>query len=185
LWGALLCALALSRHSLAGAARVSAYAPPPPIPLDAAPPPELAPLEYPRRPFELTPEFTLALPSCGDACERIDAGLGLAALWRPTPFIAVGGSMNRSSSAPRDRAAFYGALGRVYFADRGSVEPYLELGLGAGASHSEAARAGGGVEFFLGRHVRLGPAFDWTVARSSNGFAAFSLRLSLLFGPGS
>ncbi len=232
--------MALSSNSSYGAGEVSAYAPPPPIALEAPPAPELAPLEYPRRPFELVPEFALAWPSCsaGSADDSrcaglgLGAGFGLTALWRPTPFLALGGSANLLSFAdtaesPRRDAhassAFYGLLGRAYFNDRGTVEPYLELGLGEGVAQSSlievngvrysdsatgiAVRVGGGLEFFLGRHVRLGPAFDWTrlhvseLTRCANGgacvrispdqnghgagFSAFSLRLSLLFGPGS
>lgn len=191
-WGA-LCVAFVTEGAEAVAAPASAYAPPPPIPLDAAPPPELAPLEYPRRPFELSPEFALALPTCADDgvsdahCGGLRSSFGLAALWRATPFIALGGSANQ---VPLDRGshhAFYGVLGRLYLSDHGIVDPYLELGLGLGnaTSRNAAARAGGGVEFFLGRHVRLGPAFDWTAIRADTDVIAFSLRLSLLIGPGS
>jgi hypothetical protein len=68
-----------------------------------------------------------------------------------------------------------------------------------------AFRVGGAVEFHLGRHVRVGPAYDWTrfnvqhVRRCGQarcvdlddasyghgiGFNTVSVRLSVLFGPG-
>ncbi len=181
-----LCVASLALGTHAGAAEVSEYAPPPPIPLDAAPAPELAPLEYSRRPFELAPEFALALPSGSDGSRsvRLGTGFGLAALWRPTPFVALGGSATRFSVAEHAHAGFYGVLGRVYVSDHGVVDPYLELGLGAAGARTGAARAGGGVEFFLGRHVRVGPAIQWTAIRADTDLITFSLRLSLLFGPG-
>jgi hypothetical protein len=217
------------------------YAPPPAIVLRAAPPPELAPFEYARRPFELVPEFALGFPSCSDGsandarCDGLGAGVGfgISALWRVTPYFALGGTLGasrfafspRSSTELRDSSAsgvFYGLLGRVYFADHGPVEPYVELGLGGGADrtsareaddmkYSETAlggalRVGGAIEFYLGRHLRLGPALDWTRFRVSHvercdsahtcvdldpgqnghgvGFTTLSARLTILLGPG-
>jgi hypothetical protein len=217
------------------------YAPPPAIVLDAPPPPELAPLEYSRRPLELVPEFLLGFPNCSDGsannarCDGLGAGAGFGAtaLWRVSPYFALGGTLSTlgfrfnppSSAHLQDSSAgglFYGLLGRVYFADHGSVEPYLELGLGGGADRTSAReaddmkyaetavggalRAGGGVEFYLGRHLRFGPALDWTRFRvrrvqrcdaaeacvdldqGSNGhgvgFTTLSARLTILVGPG-
>jgi hypothetical protein len=215
------------------------HAPPPPIVLGAPPPPELPAEEFARRPFEVTPELAIGLPSCADGdtdnqtCASISGGLGggLALLWRPTPYFAVGGTFNASSfgfhpgagsglSQASAAGHFAGVLGRVYFFERGVVEPYLELGLGAGgvgtraresgAEYDESAsglglRTGGGLEFYLGRHVRLGPAFDWTTFNVKHvrrcdrstcvdldegnyghgtGFTSFALRLSILLGPG-
>jgi hypothetical protein len=216
------------------------HAPPPVIAQGAPPPPELPPAEYARRPFELTPELLLGLPSCADGsvddsrCSGLSAGLGFGAtlLWRVSPYFAFGGTLAelgfgfrpaastglRSASAS---GAFYGLLGRVYFMDHGLVEPYLELGLGGGSvrthateddavSYDETAigsalRVGGAVELYLSRHVRLGPAFDWSrldvahVRRCNgdqcaaldtasyghgNGFSSVSLRLSVLLGEG-
>src|SRR5262249_52980001 len=117
---------------------------------------------------------------------------------------------------------FYGLLGRVYFSDHGSVEPYFELGLGGGENQSRAreaddvtytetaagyaARVGGGIEFYLSRHLRLGPAVAWTRFRVPHvercdaarvcsdlsadgyghdvGFTTLSVRLTLAIGPG-
>ena len=166
-------------------------------------------------------------------CDGMSVGLGLAGtlLWRPSPYFAVGGTVASSGFAfhPAPAAGltaasasgyFYGLLGRVYFFDHGLVEPYLELGLGsaglgtsareAGVDYDEkssglAVRAGGAIEFYFGRHVRLGPAFDWTrfnvqriqrcgAARCvalddasyghGTGFSTLSIRLSILLGPG-
>ena len=211
------------------------------IALRAAPAPELAPPEYTRRPLELVPEFLLAFPNCSDSsannarCDGLGsgAGFGLSVLWRVSPYFAFGGTLSAlrfgfdppgSAHLSESSASglFYGILGRVYFADRGLVEPYLELGLGRGAdrtsareadalSYSETAagaavRVGGAVELYLARHARLGPAFDWTRFRvgqlqrcdagracqnldqGSNGhgigFTTFSVRLTILVGPG-
>jgi hypothetical protein len=213
---------------------------PPAIVLRTPPPPELAPLEYARRPFELVPELLLGFLNCSDGttsnarCDGLGAGagLGLTALWRVSPYFAFGGTVNAlgfqfhppESSQLRDGSAgglFYGLLGRVYFADHGAVEPYLELGIGGGADRTSARarndvkyadtasggalRLGGGVEFYLGRHLRLGPALDWTRFRVRQlqrcdtqtcvdldqgsfghgvGFTTLSARVTILVGPG-
>ena len=215
------------------------HAPPPRIVLRAAPAPELPAPEYARRPFEVAPELVLGFPSCADGstynqrCDGISAGpgLGLAALWRPSAYFAFGGAWAASgftfhpatASGLNDATAsghFYGVLGRVYFFERGWLEPYLELGLGTGglstraseagvrfeeSSSGPAVRAGGAIELYLGRHVRVGPAFTFTrfnVTRvercggsrcvnldesgygHGTGFSSLSLRVSILLGPG-
>ena len=176
------------------------HAPPQAIVLGAPPLPELAPAEYARRSVELAPEFALGFPSCADGssndarCDGLGAGVGFgaSALWRATPYFAFGGTLdvlgfrfNPSERAQlRDSSAgglFYGLLGRVYFADHGPVEPYLELGLGGGADRTSAreadaqkysetavggaVRLGAAIEFYLARQLRLGPALDWTRLR--------------------
>ena len=169
-------------------------------------------------------------------CDSVVAGpgLGATALWRPSPYFAFGGTLSALSFGFRPAPGsdlshgsadgyFWGLLSRVYFLDHGLVEPYLELGMGSAGvatSAEEAAaaaqyrensaglafRVGGAIEFYLSRHVRLGPAYDWTFfdvqhvrrcgqARCvdldqasyghSNGFSTVSLRLSVLLGPGS
>jgi len=157
------------------------------------------------------------------------AGAGGTFLWRPKPYFAFGGALDATGfafhpvpgsglSQTHASGHFYGLLARLYLFDHGFVEPYLELGVGAAgvstsARQSDAAyderstgpalRTGGGLEFYLGRHVRLGPAFDWTTFRVQHvqrcggarcveldpgayghgtGFSSFSVRLSLLFG---
>jgi len=233
---ALVCAaFALS---FAGPAAAE-HAPPPAIVLEAPPAPELPSAEYSRRPFELTPELVLGLPSCADGttenqrCAGLAGGLGVGGtlLWRPTPYFAFGGTFNAlrfgfhpgtGSGLSESRASgqFVGVLGRVYFFERGVLDPYLELGLGSGSVETRADeageaydestsglafRTGGGLEFYLGRHVRLGPAFDWTTFNVSRvrrcgggrcvaldeghyghgtGFTSFAIRLSILLGPG-
>ncbi len=234
--------LALACFSVSTLARAESAAgehAPPPIVLDAPSPPELPPPEYARRPFELTAELVIGLPDCTQGSsdnQRSDSmvagpGFGATALWRPTPYFALGGTVSALSFGFRPAQAsglesgsasgqFWGLLGRVYFFDHGLVEPYLQLGLGrAGvatrareieAEYQEnstglAFRVGGAIEFYLGRHVRLGPAFDWTrfnvqqMRRCGQGrcidldqasyghgigFSSVSLRLSVLLGPG-
>jgi hypothetical protein len=216
------------------------HAPPAPIVLEAPPPPELPPPEYARRPFELSAELLLAFPSCAlgsshnQRCEGIAAGpgLGATALWRPSPYFALGGTLSALSFGFRPaqdsglseggaRGHFWGLLTRVYLFEHGRFEPYLELGLGSAAVSTHARetdaeyaessaglafRLGAGLEFYLSRHVRVGPAFDWTrfdvqhmrrcgqahcveLDRASYGhgigFSSVSLRLSVLLGPGS
>jgi hypothetical protein len=167
-------------------------------------------------------------------CSGLSAGVGAGGtlLWRVSPYFAFGGTVSDVSFGFHPAAAtglrqasasglFYGLLGRVYFMDHGLVEPYLELGLGGGSirtsareaddvQYDEAAtggalRVGGALEFFLSRHLRLGPAFDWTTfdvghlrrcdgsacteldASSyghGTGFSSVSLRLSVLLGEG-
>ena len=216
------------------------HAPPPAIVLRTPPPPELAPPEYARRPVELTSEFLLGYPNCSDGstndarCAGLGpgAGFGASALWRVSPYFAFGGTLDVLGFAfnPPDRTRlrsgsagglFYGVLGRVYFADHGLVDPYLELGLGGGADRTSAretgdvkysetavgaaVRIGGAVEFYLSRHLRVGPAFDWTRFRVSHvtrcdpaeacvdldgsenghgvGFTTLSARLTISLGP--
>ncbi len=236
--GARCLALASFGLAFACAGRAAAeHAPPPPIVLEPPPPPELPPAEYPRRAFELTPELAVGLPSCADGsvdnqvCGGISAGLagGASLLWRPTPYFAFGGtfdllrfgfhpgqSSELGDSGARATGQFVGLLGRVYFFERGSFDPYLELGLGSASvtAHSREAeesasgialRSGGGLEFYLSPHVRLGPAFDWTtfnvkhVQRCASGtcadldessyghgtgFSSFAVRLSIVLGAG-
>jgi opacity protein-like surface antigen len=167
-------------------------------------------------------------------CSGLSAGLGVGAtlLWRVSPYFAFGGAASDLSFGFHPAAAtglhrsgangtFYGLLGRVYFMDHGLVEPYLELGLGGGSVQTSASeadavqydetatgsalRVGGAVEFFLGRHLRLGPALAWSrldvahVRRCSSsqcaeldgaryghgtGFSSVSLRFSILLGEG-
>ncbi|MEO7036284.1 MAG: hypothetical protein ABI335_20880 [Polyangiaceae bacterium] len=167
-------------------------------------------------------------------CNGLSAGLGAggSALWRVSPYFAFGGTFSAlsfgfhpSTSSGLQHASarglFFGLLGRVYFLDHGPVEPYLELGLGGGSvttsaresddvQYNEAAtgsalRLGGAIEFYVTRHVRLGPAFTWTrldvahLHRCANsdcipldeasyahgtGFSSASARLTILLGPG-
>jgi hypothetical protein len=187
--------LALASSGVCTGARAQ-HAPPPPIVLEAPPAPELPAPEFARRPFELSAELLLSLPSCAlgssynQRCDGIVAGPGFAAtaLWRPSPYFALGGTLDarRFGFRPTEGSGlaqasaegyFWGLLGRVYFFDHGQLEPYLELGLGRGgvatraqesaAEYQEnsaglAFRVGGALELLLSRHVRLGPAFAWT-----------------------
>jgi hypothetical protein len=168
----------------------TATPPPPPLPL-------VAPPEYARRSVELVPALILASPACTNGtlsnarCDGMGGGIGagFAALWRVSPYFAFGGTLDiiafnfdppaqTGLTEPAALGAFVGLLGRVYFMDRGRVEPYLELGLGgglvatsarerSGSTYGESAaggavRLGAGVEFFLNQRLKLGPAIDWT-----------------------
>jgi hypothetical protein len=183
----------------------------------------------------------VGLPNCAtgssynERCDSVSAGpgFGATALWRPSAYFALGGTISALSFGFRPAAGsalsqgsadghFWGLLSRLYFWDHGLVEPYLELGMGsAGVATSAleaelaaeyrensaglAFRVGGALELYLSRHVRLGPAYDWTffdvqhVRRCGQarcvdldhgsfghgtGFSSVSLRLSVLLGPG-
>jgi len=186
-----------SAQSATNAPQPSLAPPPPAIVLEAAPAPELAPREWDRRPVELAPEFALGLPNCADGtandqrCAGLSAGagFGLTGLWRVSPYFAWGGGLcalgfgfspprNSGLTGAKAGGAFVGVLGRVYFLERGALEPYLELGLGVGAARTTASEAGSpkitettaggavrigaGFEFYATEHLRLGPALSWT-----------------------
>jgi hypothetical protein len=234
-----LCLACCCVSATAHAQSTGQHAPPPPIVLEPPPPPELPPPEYPRRPFELSAELLAGLPSCAvgstdnQRCESaaVGPGFGATALYRPSPYFALGGTLSALNFAFRPAPGsglsqgsadghFWGLLGRVYFFDHGRVEPYLELGVGSAAlgtsareldseyreeSAGLAFRVGGALEFYLGRQVRLGAAYDWTSFNArrvrrcgqascvdlddasyghGSGFSGVSLRLSVLLGPG-
>lgn len=147
--------------------------------------------------MELIPALSVALPGCragttsDDTCEGVSTGgtLAFTALWRVTPYFAWGGGFDiagfryeppqqlgrKNASAG---AVWMGLDGRVYFNDEGSLDPYIQLGIGVGAlgttfqeqngdSYDEtgagpAARVGGGIDFYLGRSLRLGPSLLYT-----------------------
>jgi hypothetical protein len=103
----------------------------------------------------------------------------MALLYRVRPFFAVGAEGVVSGFAARGDGAlsgagggarFFGIVGRVYFADEGTWEPYLAMTLGAGTLQLRASaedaristtglggRVAGGVDYVLGTHFRLGP----------------------------
>jgi hypothetical protein len=168
---------------------------PPPEPLSPPPAPARDADEFPRRSWELFPEAGLTAPFCrGDAlgaarCGDAAAGtaLGGGALYRVSPYVALGLEASFVSfrvgaagfPAASSRTNWVGLLVRGYFVDRGAVDPYVETGLGRGASvagyfngiadvRSDAsgpsAMAGAGVDFWVTPYVRFGPAFSyrWT-----------------------
>jgi hypothetical protein len=158
------------------------------------PPPRVAPPERGRRPIELGTGFGVGLPHCtGDTSSAQCASLGggfvadLAGLYRVTPYFACGAALGLGAFDGGRRLAgkvvgtgslFLGVLGRVYFTDEGTFDPYFELSLGGGtlrtsgrepqssvliedASAGPAARVGAGLDLWLGS-LRFGPALDWT-----------------------
>jgi hypothetical protein len=122
----------------------------PPLP-DLPPQPTREADEYPRRAWEAFPSGGVSTPfcrgsayglgHCGDA--TTGATLGIGALYRVSPYVAVGldASLVRftlhgpsGGAAPRTHASFIGFLVRGYFLDRGVFDPYVETGFGQGAS---------------------------------------------------
>lgn len=129
---------------------------PAPLMSEQLPAPLAEPKERARRPFELNAEFGAALPHCagggGPGCAELTFGseLALALLLRPTPMFAFGAEARRFGfdyaarpSAARADAVFVGVCSRVYFLERGPVDPFLELAFGGGPLSVVAA---GGVE---------------------------------------
>ena len=169
-----------------------------------------------------------------ERCASLGTGLGagLSGLYRVTPYFAFGLTFaayqfrieprpDSGLSGAGSSSLFAGVLGRVYFVPEGPVDPYLELGLGGGSfrtsarelphstayeetASAPAARIGAGIDFSLGRAVRLGPALDWTAYGISrvrrcagtvscselsaeldshpNGFVSLGARLGIAFG---
>jgi hypothetical protein len=118
---------------------------------------------------------------CGDAGSG--AALGGGALYRLTPYVALGAAASFASFQPGgaaySRANFIGFVVRGYFSDRGVVDPYVETGFGRGAFatgyaageadvRSEGAgpstMAAAGIDFWVTPYLKLGPAlsYRWT-----------------------
>jgi hypothetical protein len=172
-----------SRHPPAGARRGPDRALP--APLARAP-------ELPRRPLEATFGGAAFLPSCSAGslddrgCVTLQPGAGFegALLYRVGPFFAAGAEAALSGFGRRGQGAlsragggggFVGVVGRVYFAESGSWDPYVSLALGYGAlrlnesaagppragSSGFGARVAGGIDFLLGSRLRLGPTLGF------------------------
>jgi hypothetical protein len=158
-------------------------------------------------------------------------GIGFEALWRVSPYFAFGADLMlhgftfepKRELGLKDASAgavFLGLVARGYFLSTGPLDPYAELALGVGALGTQAKEADGntysetaagpggrlavGIDFYLGRHLRLGPALgyghffvdkvrrcdddrDCSDLSSSkfghlNGFWTISGRLSILLG---
>jgi len=162
---------------------------PPPLP-DLPPQPTREADEYPRRAWEAFPSGGVSTPfcrgsayglgHCGDA--TTGATLGIGALFRVSPYVAVGldGSFARftlrgasAGAAPRSHASFIGLLVRGYFFDRGMLDPYVETGFGQGASvahhiaGTEEQTESGSTEVrteFVAPAVMAGAGIDFWVA---------------------
>jgi len=146
---------------------------------------------------ELVPSLGVTLPRCrpgsqsDDRCEGVGVGglVGFSVFWRVTPYFAWGGgfeiagfSYDPPAQVPLDNArsgaVWLGLKGRVYFNDEGTLDPYVQLGLGLGAlgttgdepsgeTYEEtgaggAVQLGGGLDFHLTRSLRLGPRVLYT-----------------------
>jgi hypothetical protein len=162
------------------------HAPPPPLADERGPGPLPEQPELARRTFELVPELGVSFPHCAGShgpsgCDALVAGteLGLSALYRVSPYFAVGASGGAdaytfsNARGSEGRALFAGVTGRVYFLESGAWDPYLELTLGAGSlaafsgengsrAHDRvalapAARVAAGIDFALGPWLRAGP----------------------------
>lgn len=145
-----------------------------------------------RAPLELVPKAVVSLPMCRSGpdsarCASLGPGFGpeLAALYRPNPYFAFGGTFGYSHAAGSfsggalSSSLIEGSLvGRVYLLEQGAFDPYLEAFIGwasermtlawpSGYTDVDSAfgpfgRAGGGVDWFVGSGVKLGVfgAFD-------------------------
>lgn len=166
------------------------FAEPAPWLAEKAPAPLTEPPERPRRLFELSPELALALPECvrhgGLGCAELAFGneLALVALVRQIPAFAFGAEVRRfafdhptsaGASTTRAGALFAGLAARVYFLERGSLDPFLGLALGAGSLDVEAAndlretatlvpalRSSAGCDVTLSSWLRIGGFLAYT-----------------------
>lgn len=166
---------------------------PPPAPPPLPPAPEREGSEWARKSWEIAPHVGWAAPACrsadggASACDGIGAGtsFGAAALFRITPYIALGADLDAidfafdpsasGATAGKSRAMFFGPQFRGYFAERGSVDPWVSVGFGGGtittsyeldgvsygATETGAATSvGAGVDFWVSPWLKLGPAFE-------------------------
>ena len=171
---------------------VASAAPPPlrdsePLPLARAP--ELA-----RRPVELAAAATASVALCRRDSERATCralgpayGGELAVLYRPTPYFAFGGSFgySRADATRRGHAlsletTALAMVGRAYLLEEGAVDPYLE-GL-VGWAGAPFARAGGGVDWFVGPGVKVGVLAGYSELVLGRGALTAGLGVSVLFG---
>jgi opacity protein-like surface antigen len=163
----------------------------------AVPPaPRALPSVPTRRSVELVPELALAWPHCAsgeasnDRCDGVRGGAGgaFSAFWRFSPYVAAGGGLEIAGfryeppahlnlTSSNAVGVFLGFLGRAYFLDHGSVDPYAQLGIGGGGMGTGGRRAGqhfeetgagpalqlgGGVDFFVSSILKLGPSVSYT-----------------------
>jgi hypothetical protein len=179
------------------------YGEPGALPPNDGPPPLLPRPPHLRRVAEIVPSVGFAIPTCSSGAERTDrcagirsgAQVGVAGLWRVVPLFAVGLSVDVAAlrNQPPKRlhlsnasalSVSVAALGRMYLMDEGSLEPYVELALGAGVLGASAREAdglrydetgtgfltglGAGLDVFVGSQLRLGPflAYSHTFVRN-------------------
>jgi hypothetical protein len=183
----------VARIFLALLAPLEASAEPPLLrddePLPLAREPELA-----RRPVELSPAVTTSLTLCRggsarDACRAFGPAFGgeLGALYRPSPYFAFGGSFGYTRANARVRGreltretTALAMVARVYLLEAGAVDPYLEGQVGWAAV--PFARAGGGVDLFLGHNVKIGVLAGYSEFGLERGALTGGLALSVLWG---
>lgn len=175
----------------------SGHAPPDDYSPGPLPAPAVGSPIYARRTVELIPALGVALANCragsrsDDRCEGVGGGgmVGFTGLWRVTPYFAWGGGFEVAAFRNRPpeeaelsdasaAAVWLGLMGRVYFNDEGTLDPYLQLAIGVGALGTRAtdpagvtweetgagpaAQIGGGLDFHLSRSLRLGPSLTYT-----------------------
>lgn len=164
---------------------------PPPAPPSLPPAPDREASEQPRKSWEILPHVGWTAPSCrtapygGSACSDIGAGVnvGIGGVYRITPYVGLGGelmlarfaydAMALGASAGTSQAGLFGPIVRGYFLERGSVDPWVQVGFGmgfvgtsySGAAHEWNAKASGaalsgaaGVDFWLTRYLKIGPS---------------------------
>jgi hypothetical protein len=192
--GALFATLFLCRVAVADPGSLGFLDRLPPEPRTQAPAPARQEDEMARRPIEIAPEVGWASPICrGDpygVARCADAasgpGFGGSILYRPTPFVALGGSYHRAAfrfspgfaqgGASSARLDWGGLLARGYFADRGRIDAWVEAGLGIGRYATEyplaagpvsvaatgmATMVGAGVDVWITPDLKIGTALAY------------------------
>jgi hypothetical protein len=168
---------------------------PPPAPPPMPPAPEREASEWARKSWEVSPHLGWTSAACRSAdagtgaCDGMGTGtaIGAGALYRITPYVALGAELEAidfafdpsastpGASAGSSRGYFFGPVFRGYFAERGSVDPWIEIGFGGGtiatsyelggARHSAteqgaATSVGAGIDFWVSPWLKLGPALS-------------------------
>lgn len=161
----------------------------------------------PRRRFELISRTGFSYANCTEEAQANqhcagaakEPSLGGAVLWRITPYFALGGvaDLRKFTIEPNNQeleeltvsAHFIGLVGRVYFLDEGSWDPYAELAWGHSIVSAEYAKkepdedtpsykeissgngvkATFGVDFYISENIRIGPSLSYTQLLEADG----------------
>jgi len=171
-------------------------APPPPPPPPPAPQPAAQPASQPaapiddenaRRPWEIFADLGIGNAVCGndkpDSDCPVDGGgaFALGGAYRFHPHWAVGlelgiwvfkvrdawqGQLPDKATDVSFSSVYLSPIARWYWLDSGSVDPYLQAGIGLGSVKATASNASGDYEYTAsGLAYSLGIGVDWKLSR--------------------